>query len=75
MATVESILKALKEDTKIKLAAIDADGVLRGKLISKDKFVSSIKADGLGWCSVVFGWVSFDLLNLSTSIEGLMFDL
>ncbi|KAI7937133.1 hypothetical protein MJO28_016032 [Puccinia striiformis f. sp. tritici] len=41
---------------KVKLSGIDVDGVLRGKLISKDKFLSAIKSDGLGWCSVIFGW-------------------
>ncbi|KAI8443989.1 hypothetical protein BY996DRAFT_6435516 [Phakopsora pachyrhizi] len=40
----------------IKVAGIDVDGVIRGKLISKDKFISSVKSNGFGWCSVVFGW-------------------
>lgn len=53
---LERWTERLKYHRKVKLAGIDADGVLRGKLISKDKFLSAIKSDGLGWCSVVFGW-------------------
>jgi hypothetical protein len=26
-------------------------------VVSKDKLLSAIKSDGLGWCSVIFGWV------------------
>ncbi|KAG0150609.1 hypothetical protein CROQUDRAFT_652210 [Cronartium quercuum f. sp. fusiforme G11] len=52
----QDIINALSNDSKVKLAGIDADGVLRGKLISKDKFISCLKSEGLGWCSVVFGW-------------------
>lgn len=55
---LERWARRLELHRKVKLAGIDADGVLRGKLISKDKFLSAIKSDGLGWCSVVFGWVS-----------------
>lgn len=43
------------KDNKIKLAGIDVDGTLRGKIISLDKFASVVK-DGFGFCSVVFGW-------------------
>jgi glutamine synthetase len=41
----------------IKLAIIDIDGVPRGKYVNKDKF-SSVAKNGLGFCSVVFGWDS-----------------
>ncbi|KAH9817354.1 hypothetical protein DFH28DRAFT_889981 [Melampsora americana] len=56
MSNSQAILDQICQDTKVKIAAIDADGVLRGKLISKDKLISCIKSNGLGWCSVVFGW-------------------
>lgn len=39
----------------VKLAVCDIDGVLRGKYVHKDKFLSAIK-DGLGFCDVIFGW-------------------
>jgi glutamine synthetase len=44
---------------KIKFAFADIDGVLRGKLISSNKFLDGLK-DGYGFCDVVFGWDSSD---------------
>lgn len=41
--------------TMVKVAAVDIDGVLRGKYVSKNKFLSASKK-GLAFCSVVFGW-------------------
>ncbi|KAI9817437.1 MAG: hypothetical protein M1827_001047 [Pycnora praestabilis] len=57
--TVESLPQLLKSDTKVKLAGVDVDGILRGKLMSKKKFLS-IAADGFGFCSVIFGWDMHD---------------
>lgn len=45
---------------KVKIAITDIDGVLRGKLIHKDKFLSAIDS-GSGFCDVVFGWDSNDV--------------
>jgi glutamine synthetase len=58
---LQDILKRMSEQgvEKIKLAITDIDGILRGKVISFDKF-SSIAAKGLGFCDVVFGWDSAD---------------
>ncbi|KAI9739210.1 MAG: hypothetical protein M1834_007423 [Cirrosporium novae-zelandiae] len=53
--TLESLPQLLENDTKVKLAGVDADGILRGKLVSKKKFLSIAK-DGFGFCSVIFGW-------------------
>lgn len=44
---------------KVKLAAADIDGILRGKYISIDKFKSALNG-GLGFCDVVFGWDAAD---------------
>ncbi|MBS1662965.1 MAG: glutamine synthetase [Bacteroidetes bacterium] len=44
---------------KVKLAIADIDGVLRGKIISFDKF-RSIAEKGFGFCDVVFGWDAMD---------------
>ena len=44
---------------KVKLAITDIDGVLRGKVMSFDKF-RSIAAKGFGFCDVVFGWDAGD---------------
>ncbi|KAF8350472.1 hypothetical protein F5887DRAFT_939383 [Amanita rubescens] len=54
--TTQDLLECLKDDNKVKVAGIDVDGVLRGKYMSKDKFLSAASADGFGFCSVVFGW-------------------
>ena len=50
----------LKNDIHVKVAGVDVDGVLRGKLMSKKKFLS-IAESGFGFCSVVFGWDMHDL--------------
>jgi len=57
--TAESLPKLLANDTKVKVAGIDVDGILRGKLISKKKFLSVAK-EGFGFCSVIFGWDMHD---------------
>ncbi|KAI9057918.1 glutamine synthetase/guanido kinase [Trametes sanguinea] len=46
----------LKDDIKVKVAGIDVDGVLRGKYMSKEKFLSAASSDGFNFCSVIFGW-------------------
>lgn len=57
--TVDNLGHVLANDTQVKLAGVDADGMLRGKLVSKKKFLS-IAADGFGFCSVIFGWDMHD---------------
>jgi len=57
--TVETLPKVLENDTKVKLAGIDVDGILRGKLVSKKKFLS-VAESGFGFCSVLFGWDMHD---------------
>lgn len=57
--TVESLPKLLENDNAVKLAGVDVDGQLRGKLVSKKKFLS-IAASGFGFCSVIFGWDMHD---------------
>jgi glutamine synthetase len=54
---------------RIKLATADIDGILRGKYINKEKFVSTLKS-GLGFCDVIFGWDSQDELYAKDSITG-----
>ncbi|KAF3069089.1 Type-1 glutamine synthetase 2 [Daldinia childiae] len=57
--TVENLPDLLKDDTKVKLAGVDVDGMLRGKIVSKKKFLSIAK-EGFGFCSVIFGWDMHD---------------
>jgi glutamine synthetase len=45
---------------KVKVAITDVDGVLRGKYVHKDKFLSAAES-GFGFCNVVFGWDSSDV--------------
>lgn len=49
----------LKNDNSVKVAGVDIDGQLRGKLMSKKKFFSVAKS-GFGFCSVIFGWDMHD---------------
>ncbi|RYZ57216.1 MAG: glutamine synthetase, partial [Chitinophagaceae bacterium] len=44
---------------RVKIAFADIDGVLRGKYISAEKFLS-VAESGLGFCDVVFGWDAAD---------------
>jgi glutamine synthetase len=57
--TVEALADILKQDTKVKVAGVDLDGILRGKLMTKKKFLS-VARDGFGFCSVIFGWDMHD---------------
>lgn len=57
--TLESLPQLLENDDKVKLAGVDVDGQLRGKLVSKKKFLSVAK-EGFGFCSVIFGWDMHD---------------
>lgn len=58
--TADDLPELLKNDLSVKVAGVDVDGVLRGKLMSKKKFLSIAKS-GFGFCSVVFGWDMHDV--------------
>lgn len=45
---------------KVKVAVTDIDGVLRGKYVSTEKFLSAVEG-GFGFCDVIFGWDSADV--------------
>jgi len=55
--------------THIKLGLSDIDGVIRGKYMRKDKFISSLK-HGFAFCDVVMGWDSNDALYDNTAFTG-----
>lgn len=57
--TTENVAEILKNDIKVKVAAVDADGILRGKIMAKEKFLSSVQS-GFGFSSAVFGWDMHD---------------
>ncbi len=45
--------------SKVKVAVTDINGILRGKVMHRDKFLSALDG-GFGFCSVVFGWDAID---------------
>jgi glutamine synthetase len=69
--TVEDAIALVEERDirQIKVAATDIDGVLRGKYIHREKFISTLRS-GLGFCDVIFGWDSSDELYAQDSITG-----
>lgn len=48
-ATLDNIEELLKNDAAVKVAGCDVDGVLRGKLMNKKKFLGIVK-NGFGYC-------------------------
>jgi glutamine synthetase len=54
---------------KVKVAVSDIDGVLRGKVLHKDKFASALDG-GFGFCDVVFGWDMMDACYDNTRLTG-----
>lgn len=54
---------------KVKLAITDIDGILRGKYISVEKFLSVVDSN-FGFCDVVFGWDSGDVAYDNTNYTG-----
>ncbi len=45
----------------VKVGVFDVDGILRGKYMSRQKFFSALEG-GFGFCDVVLGWDSHDVL-------------
>lgn len=53
----------------IRVAVTDIDGILRGKLMHKDKVLKSLESS-FGFCNVIFGWDSRDDLYAHDSVTG-----
>ena len=53
----------------VKVGVFDADGVLRGKYMGRDKFFSALTG-GFGFCDVVLGWDSNDQLYDNVKFTG-----
>jgi glutamine synthetase len=64
-------LKTVKSSAsgKVKVAVTDIDGILRGKYLHKDKFMSAVEG-GFGFCDVVFGWDMADAVYDNTKVTG-----
>ena len=60
--TTKSITDYVKRHPsgKVKIAYADIDGILRGKYISTEKFLSAVSG-GTSFCDVIFGWDANDV--------------
>jgi glutamine synthetase len=67
----EAIISELKNypGGKVKVAITDIDGILRGKVLHIDKFLSSLDG-GFGFCDVIFGWDAADVCYDNAEITG-----
>lgn len=54
---------------KVKIAFADIDGILRGKYISVEKFLSVIES-GTSFCDVIFGWDATDVTYDNIAFTG-----
>jgi glutamine synthetase len=68
---IESARKLIEEKQiqNVKIAVTDCDGIMRGKYIHKKKFDSALE-NGFGFCDVIFGWDSNDMLYEKDSFTG-----
>lgn len=69
--TKEQIIAEVKNSSnpKVKVAITDLDGVIRGKYLHKDKFLSAVEG-GFGFCDVIFGWDINDLAYEGSDFTG-----
>ena len=69
--TVEDARRIVEERglAHVKVGVFDADGVMRGKYMSREKFFSALES-GFGFCDVVLGWDSYDQLYDNVSFTG-----
>jgi len=68
---IKEILQYVKNHAsgKVKIAITDIDGVLRGKYISIDKFLSLTDSE-TSFCDVIFGWDAADAAYDNVSYTG-----
>src|SRR6185312_9540253 len=68
----ERIVRQIRREpsTRAKVAIADIDGVLRGKYLNRDKFLSAAEGAAFGFCDVVFGWDSADQCYDNTKLTG-----
>ncbi len=71
MKTQDEVVKEIREDPlgRVKIAITDIDGILRGKVVHRDKFLSLVEK-GFGFCDVVFGWDMVDRCYDNTDFTG-----
>lgn len=64
----KELIQSLKP-SHIKVGIFDIDGILRGKYMSREKFLSALDK-GFGFCDVVLGWDMRDQLYDNTQYTG-----
>ncbi len=71
ISSLEELKTALDEHGIVhhKIGVFDIDGVMRGKYVDRDKFLSAVDK-GFGFCDVVLGWDSADQLYDNATISG-----
>ena len=71
ISSFEELKTALDEHGIVhyKIGVFDIDGVLRGKYVDRDKFLSAVDK-GFGFCDVVLGWDSADQLYDNATVSG-----
>ncbi len=71
LKTIEDAKKIVteREIDNIKIGFFDADGIMRGKYMSRSKFFSSLDK-GFAFCDVVLGWDSNDELYDNVKYTG-----
>src|SRR6185437_16717942 len=74
-SSARSILEAVRRGPggRVKVAVADIDSILRGKYLSRDKFLSAAApapGGGFGFCDVVFGWDAGDRCYDNTELTG-----
>jgi glutamine synthetase len=69
--TTKEIIQYVKDHPsgKVKIAIADMDGILRGKYISAEKFLS-VADNGMGFCDVIFGWDAGDVVYDNVKFTG-----
>ncbi|MBP6686280.1 MAG: glutamine synthetase [Lacibacter sp.] len=69
--TKQELISYLQQhgNEQVKFAFADIDGVLRGKVISKQKLLDTLES-GIGFCDVAFGWDSNDAAYDNVQLTG-----
>ncbi len=69
--TIKELVSELEliPHNKVKIAIADIDGVLRGKILHKTKFIE-VLTGSLGFCDVIFGWDLADACYTNTHFTG-----